>query len=362
MSSEDIFDELDSLLGDSSNNNTSSDSKKNPKDVMKDVKKAIEENRAKNNDKLGDMFDFLKQHSPGVKYDDKNNIIEPCRSREEIQKLMMDDPTSYFRMNHTERQVFKDMARSARNINELMPAFLKVEFLKMNIEAYTSGAIPEDQKPKDINLVINAFKQELVEAEKRKAIDIQNENYDYEGQKNKFIEYIETLDVNSHGLTGEMINLLYETAMTKQMYEDATGESSDELMNRVKDESSDNLINELDGLFSKKNEQDNKSKLDKALEMNEKAYEVDVESFLSDALGGEVEVLQERDKSEYKAEVEDNRIRFHIDGYVPPLTKDVFKKEIEKFELTYDKDGWYLFPRSGAELIYLLKEDRIVIG
>jgi hypothetical protein len=86
---------------------------------------------------------------------------------------------------------------------------------------------------------------------------------------------------------------------------------------------------------------------------------VDVDGFLADIFGEEVETMTEYTQDDYEILVDDNRILFHIDYKVPARTHFVFKDLIEKLELTKDDDNYFVFPRSSTELKYWLKEENV---
>ena len=86
---------------------------------------------------------------------------------------------------------------------------------------------------------------------------------------------------------------------------------------------------------------------------------VDVDSFLQEVYG-EVKVLKEYKRSDYIVELDEQFVKFHVDGEVPPMTSHIFKDLIAKLSLTYKDKGFWEFPRTAAELNYWLKEEKLI--
>lgn len=96
-----------------------------------------------------------------------------------------------------------------------------------------------------------------------------------------------------------------------------------------------------------------------ATEEEEVIEPVDVNSFLQEVYG-EVQVLKEYKRSDYSVEVDEQFVKFHVNGEVPPMTSHIFKDLIAKLSLTYKDNGFWEFPRTAAELNYWLKEEKLI--
>jgi hypothetical protein len=141
------------------------------------------------------------------------------------------------------------------------------------------------------------------------------------------------------------------------MSENASSDEEREEIRRVNQE----FINSIDddgSLISAMDNQIESIILDDN-EDEEPEEEVDVDSFLTDVFGGEVETAKEYTKDDYNILVDNNRILFHIDYKIPARTHNVFADIIDKLELEKDDSNYYVFPRSATELKYWLKEYNI---
>jgi hypothetical protein len=249
--------------------------------------------------------------------DENGNKIPEVRPLEELIEEMKKDPKAYLTFNKQERKLFEEDV--AKQFDEFTKRPLKD---KEYIIAQTVKAALSDP-----NLT----------AADRETIKQINAEFLAKIRKDHKPEYDEN---------PSMLDLMKEEQ--ESWMQEAKSSDIDDLISKYSND-------EIDDRFT-----------EDSYEMPETVIEakpeetINVDDFLAEVYGTEVEVVKEYKKKDYQVELDGPFVKFHVNGVVPPMTNIVFKDIISKLELTYHDNGFWKFPRTDAELKYWLKEEKII--